>query len=91
MVGLRSDWLHCDQERLLIKVCEFEGQRTSICIGRSERERERERQRESKREDFRNVLGCISGMRSIQQARLVPSESASKGESERVVGAEGGC
>ena len=41
MVGLSSGWLHSDQERLLIKVCEYEGQRTSICIGRSESERER--------------------------------------------------
>ena len=80
MVGLTSGWLHSDQERLLIKVCEFEGQRTSICIGRSEREREREGQRESKRDDFENVLARISGTRSIQPARLVPLESASKCE-----------
>ena len=73
MVGLSSGWVHTDQERLLIKVCEFGRQRTSICIGRSERERERERQRESKGADFRNVLARISGTRSIQDARLVPS------------------
>ena len=38
------------------------------------------RERESKREDFENVLACISGTRSNWKARLVPSESASKGE-----------
>ena len=47
-------------------------------VGR--RERERERQRESKRADFRNVLARISGTRGSWKARLVPSESASKGE-----------
>ena len=47
-------------------------------VGR--REREREGQRESKRDDFRNVLARISGTRSNWKARLVPSESASKGE-----------
>ena len=80
MVGLSSGWLHSDQERLPIKVCEFGKQRTIICMGRSEREREREGQRESKREDFENVLARISGTRSIQTARLVRSESASKCE-----------
>jgi hypothetical protein len=91
MVGLTSGWLHCDQERLLIKLCEFEGQRGRRCIGRSEREREREGQRESKREDFENLMGCISGTRRIQQARLVPSESASNSNEDRVVNAEGLC
>ena len=41
MVGLRSDWLHSDRERLLIKVCEYEGQRRRRCSGWSERDRER--------------------------------------------------
>ena len=35
-----------------------------------------DRERESKREDFENVMGCISGTRSNWNARLVPSESA---------------
>ena len=36
--------------------------------------------REREKDDFRNVLARISGTRSIQDARSVPSESASKCE-----------
>ena len=60
-------------------------------VGRREREREREGQRESKRADFRNVLARISGTSWNWNARLVPSESASKGEKDRVLSVEGGC
>ena len=37
-------------------------------------------ERESKRDDFAEQLGCISGTSWNWNARLVPSESASKGE-----------
>ena len=51
-------------------MCEYEGDWGSMRRGRVGGQ---ERERESKREDFDNVMGCISGTSWNWKARLVPS------------------